>query len=209
MAFRTGMRGVFAGVSGPGLIEESRLTLPAMLKDKGYRTAMFGKWHLGMTFFDAQGQPVNENNLEAVQRVDFSRRIPDSPIHRGFDRFFGTVSCPTTDYLYAFVEGDRVPVPPVGMLDPETLPKHPYSIDLRRGMLAPDFDHEEVDILFLQKSLKFLQTHAENSPEQPFFLFHSTQAVHLPSFPGKDFQGKTRPDHMATLFLNSMPSSGN
>jgi len=27
---------------------------------------------------------------------------------------------------------------------------------------------------------------------KPFFLFHSTQAVHLPSFAGKDFKGKTK-----------------
>ena len=33
---------------------------------------------------------------------------------------------------------------------------------------------------------------AAKSPEKPFFLFHSTQAAHLPSLPGKDFQGKTK-----------------
>jgi arylsulfatase A-like enzyme len=58
-------------------------------------------------------------------------------------------------------------------------------------MIAPDFDLEEVDMLFLKKSLEFLENHKKNSPEKPFFLFHSTQAVHLPSFPGKDFKGKT------------------
>ena len=47
MAFRTGFPGVFPGAGGPGLIEESRLTLPAMLQAKGYTTALFGKWHLG------------------------------------------------------------------------------------------------------------------------------------------------------------------
>ena len=29
------------------------------------------------------------------------------------------------------------------------------------------------------------------SPQKPFFLFHSAQAVHLPSFPGDAFKGKT------------------
>jgi arylsulfatase A-like enzyme len=59
-------------------------------------------------------------------------------------------------------------------------------------MIAPDFDLEEVDMLFLRKSLEFLENHKKDSPEKPFFLFHATQAVHLPSFPGKDFKGKTR-----------------
>jgi arylsulfatase A-like enzyme len=61
-------------------------------------------------------------------------------------------------------------------------------------MIAPGFEMEEVDMQFLEKSLAFLKNHAENSPEKPFFLYHATQAVHLPSFPGKDFKGKTDTD---------------
>ncbi len=114
MAFRTGYRGVFTGVGGPDLIEATRLTLPGMLKQQGYRTAMFGKWHVGMTFFDAEGKAIHQGGLEAVERVDYSRPVPDGPIHRGFDQFFGTVCCPTTDWLYAYMEGDRIPNPPTG-----------------------------------------------------------------------------------------------
>ncbi|MDE3167819.1 MAG: sulfatase-like hydrolase/transferase, partial [Acidobacteriota bacterium] len=39
-------KGVLNGYS-PMLIEPGRLTVPAMLKARGYRTAGFGKWHLG------------------------------------------------------------------------------------------------------------------------------------------------------------------
>ena len=205
MAFRTGMRGVFTGVQGPSLIEADRLTLPGMLRDSGYSTALIGKWHIGMTFLTEDGEAVHEISLpaetreqrrgagvERVRRVDFTKRIPDGPIHRGFDRFFGTVACPTTDWLYAWIDGDRVPVPPTTLLDRTHLPKHPYGFDNRQGMIAPDFDLEEVDMVFLEKSIEFLEAHAAESPEKPFFLFHSTQAVHLPSFPGDDFKGKTQ-----------------
>ena len=191
MAFRTGMRGVFTGAGGPCMIEESRLTLPGMLQKQGYVTACFGKWHVGMTFFDKQGQPINKNGLDAVKRIDYSRTVPDAPIHRGFDHFFGTACCPTTDWLYAWVDGDRIPVPPTGLLDRSSLPKHPYSFDNRRGLIAPDFDLEEVDLVFLEKSKKFLETHVRERPDTPFFLFHSTQAVHLPSFPADRFKGST------------------
>ncbi|MEC9092890.1 MAG: sulfatase-like hydrolase/transferase, partial [Planctomycetota bacterium] len=125
MAFRTGMRGVFTGVGGPCMIEKQRLTLGGMLQQQGYHTACFGKWHVGMTFFDHQGKAINQNGLAAVKRVDYSRRIPDSPIHRGFDHFFGTVSCPTTDWLYAYVDGDIIPDPPTQIVDRSPLPKHP------------------------------------------------------------------------------------
>ena len=192
MAFRTGMRGVFTGVGGPCMIEEGRLTLPQMLREKGYATGMFGKWHIGMTFFDKEGKAINQNGLEAVKRIDYSRAIPDGPIHRGFDEFFGTVCCPTTDWLYAYVEGDRIPVPPTGIVDRTGLPKHPYSRDNRPGMIAPGYDLEEVDLVFLEKSKRFLRRHVKEKPNRPFFLYHSAQAVHLPSFAADRFKGRTK-----------------
>ena len=191
MAFRLNYRGVFTGAGGPCLITEDRLTLPAMLREQGYQTAMFGKWHIGMTFLDENGEAINANGLEAVQRIDYSRAVSDAPIHRGFDHFFGTVCCPTTDWLYAYMDGDRIPVPPTQIVDKTKLPDHPWAFDCRPGMVAPDFDLQEVDMVFLQKSLEFLDRHAAEKPDLPFFLFHSLQAVHLPSFPGRDFKGKT------------------
>ena len=210
MLFRKGFPGVFTGVEGPCLIEEDRLTLPQMLREQGYSTAMFGKWHIGMTFYTVEGKPVYEVKFpksenarfsrapgEGVARVsltDFSKPISDGPLHRGFDQFFGTACCPTTDWLYAYIDGDRIPVPPTRLLDREAagLPKHPYSRDNRLGMIAPGFDLEEADMVFLEKSKAFLQNHVKESPGKPFFLFHSTQAVHLPSFPGKNFKGRTQ-----------------
>ncbi len=191
MAFRLNYPGVFTGVGGPCLITEERLTLPAMLRNEGYETAMFGKWHIGMTFFDKQGVAINKNGLQAVKRVDYNRAVPDAPIHRGFDHFFGTVSCPTTDWLYAYMDGDRIPVPPTEIVDKTKLPDHAWAFDCRPGLVAPDFDLEEVDTVFLEKSLEFIDRHAATKKDKPFFLFHSLQAVHLPSFPGKNFKGET------------------
>jgi arylsulfatase A-like enzyme len=192
MAFRTGMAGVFTGAGGPSLIESTRLTLPQMLRDKGYATACTGKWHVGLTFFDREGKPIHSGGIEGVRRIDYSRPIPDGPIHRGFDRFFGTACCPTTDWLYAYIDGDRIPVPPTGVLDRTPLPKHPYSQDNRPGMIAPDFDLEEVDLVFLAKSKEFLEEHVRSEPGRPFFLLHATQAVHLPSFAADRFKGSTK-----------------
>lgn len=192
MAFRVPRGGtVFTGVGGPSLIAPERLTLPEMLKAKGYATACVGKWHIGTTFRDAQGQPVGGDGVEAVRRVDFSRRLEGGPLDHGFDRFFGTACCPTTDWLYAFIDGDYIPVPPTKPLDRLSLPKHPYADDCREGLIASDFPMEEVDLVFLEKSRAFLDEHRRISPDRPFFLFHSTQTAHLPSFPAPAFQGKT------------------
>jgi arylsulfatase A-like enzyme len=193
MAFRAPNGGtVFTGVGGPSLIEPGRLTLPAMLRQQGYATAAIGKWHVGLTVRDREGKPIHEGGLEAVKRIDYSRRIEGGPLDHGFDRFFGTACCPTTDWLYAFLDGDRIPVPPTQPLDRSALPKHPYANDCRQGFIAPDFPMEEVDLVFLRKSREFLAQHVRESPDRPFFLYHATQAVHLPSFAGKDFRGQTQ-----------------
>jgi arylsulfatase A-like enzyme len=193
MAFRVPNGGtVFTGVGGPSLIAPGRLTLPAMLRANGYATACVGKWHVGLTFFDKDGQPVRGNGVEAVRRVDFSRRIAGGPVDHGFDTFFGTACCPTTDWLYAFIENDCVPGPPTGPLDKSKLPKHPYANDCRAGLVAPGFPMEEVDLVFLKKSREFLEQHVRQSPGKPFFLYHAAQAVHLPSFAAPQFKGATK-----------------
>ncbi len=193
MAFRVPNGGtVFTGVGGPSLIAPGQLTLPALLRDHGYATACVGKWHVGLTFFDQAGQPVHGDGVEAVRRVDFSRRIEGGPVDHGFEQFFGTACCPTTDFLYAFIENDRVPVPPTSPIDKSQLPRHPYANDCRPGLIAPGYPMEEVDLVFLEKSREFLLQHVRESPGKPFFLFHSTQAVHLPSFAAPSFKGRTQ-----------------
>jgi len=194
MAFRTG-RGsaVFEGCGGPSLIEESRLTLGGMLQNCGYTTAIYGKWHVGLTWLDNNGQRIRGQRVADAQRIDYQRStpIPDAPIHRGFNYAFVTPNCPCTDPLYVYIDGDRVPVPATGLLDKSTLPNHPYAWDCDRGMVAPGYEFERADLLFLDKSLAFIKNHREKSPDKPFFLELCTQAVHAPSFPAPEYQGKT------------------
>ena len=181
MAFRNGMKGVFTGAGGPDLIEDRRLTLPQLLKNQGCRTAMFGKWHIGLTFLDQVGNPIHENGLEAVQRIDYERPIPDGPLDRGLDKFFGTACCPTTDWLHAWIDGDHIPVPPTQIVDKANLPTHEWSFDCRPGMIAPDFDLEEVGMVFLEKSKAFLEEHTKKSRDQPPPQPNRTRRPSLPS----------------------------
>jgi len=52
-------------------IDEGRMTIASLLKGRGYRTAMVGKWHLG---FDKDG---------------YDKPHLGGPVDRGFDTFFG------------------------------------------------------------------------------------------------------------------------
>jgi arylsulfatase A len=197
LAFRGKASTVFAGVGGRNLIKADQLTLPGMLQQKGYYTGIFGKWHVGMTFYDKEtGKPVRPGGIEAVRRVDFSRPIPDSPIHRGFNEFFGTLCCPTTDFLYTYIDGDRVTEVPDIVLDKaekarRQLPDNKYTQDFRVGLATKAFEPENVDLVFLEKSQDFLRRHHANRSGKPFYLQLCTQGVHLPSIPAPKYRGKT------------------
>jgi arylsulfatase A-like enzyme len=194
MAFRTGKGSiVFEGTGGPSLIEESRLTLGGMLKKCGYTTAMYGKWHIGLTWKDSKGKRIKQGGMKGVEQIDYEKSvpIPDAPIHRGFDYFFGTPNCPTTDALYVYIDGDDVPMPATGRLAKSTLPDHAFAWDCDRGMVAPGYEFERTDLLFLDKALKFMKNHIKKSPDKPFFLVLSTQIAHAPAFPAKEYKGST------------------
>jgi len=66
--------GVLNGTSAP-LIPTSRTTVANLLKDAGYKTAMVGKWHLGL------GLP------KKGKRVDWKGEIEGGPVDLGFDYF--------------------------------------------------------------------------------------------------------------------------
>jgi arylsulfatase A len=190
MAFRVPRGGtVFTGAGGPSLIAPERLTLPEMLRGRGYSTACVGKWHIGVTFSDKDGNPIRSGNVEAIPRIDYSRRIEGGPLDHGFDSFFGTACCSGTDWLYAFIDGDRIPVPPTKKIDRKKLPKHPYSEDCREGYIAENFPMEDIDMIYLEKSRELLRKHVRDAPGKPFFLYHAANAVHLPSFAAKRFEG--------------------
>ena len=123
-----------------------------MLKKQGYATAAVGKWHIGLTFRDQAGEAIHSGERAAVQRIDYSRRIDGGPLDHGFDQFFGTACCPTTEWLYAFIDGDHIPVPPTGPIDKSNLPKHPYAHDCRPGVIPPAFPTEGVALVLVQNA---------------------------------------------------------
>lgn len=192
MCFRTGLRGVFTGVDGP-LIEKDRLTIAQLLRDNDYATACVGKWHVGMTFLQPNGQPVaaRGGGVKKVRQLDFTKPIKDGPTDVGFDYFFGTACCPTTDWLYAYIENNRFVETPTDLVEPKTNHWLEYE-HFRTGLKAPGFDFRNVDLVFLDKSEQFLKNHVRKHPCRPFFLYHATQTAHLPAMPADQFVGKSK-----------------
>lgn len=165
----------------PALIEEGRLTWPAMLRAKGYSTAAFGKWHLGFTWGAKAGKP----NLERgkwKENVDFSQPITHGPTTRGFDYFFGMVGATPRDD--ALIENDRP-------LFWDGKDRMPPIAGVAQELLDPWKDHNTMPML-TEKVGWYIREQHKKRPEQPMFIYFALTAPHMPIIPAPAFQGKTK-----------------
>ncbi|MBK3516170.1 sulfatase family protein [Carboxylicivirga marina] len=183
----------------PLLISTDRATLPGMLKQNGYNTAVIGKWHLGLGNGD----------------VDWNGKVAPGPLEIGFDYSY---LIPST--------GDRVPsvmlenhhvvgldqedpieisykkkvgTDPTGIENPELL-RYPSDkfhgktivngvsrIGYMSGGNSARFRDETVPYQMLHKARTFIDEHQE----EPFFLYFAFHDIHVPRLPDARFQGAT------------------
>lgn len=169
-------RGVLNGY-GRSLIEPERLTLPAFLKQHGYMTAMFGKWHLGIDW---------AKSGTAQEDVDYSKPFGGGPTARGFDRFFG-ISASLDMPPYVWLENDRVTALPAGSVGDSPAPRL-----WRAGPIGADFKMEEVQPKLVEKTIGYLGERGAARDGKPFFVYLALAAPHTPTLPTKEFIGKTK-----------------
>jgi len=172
------------------LIEQDRLTLPAMLQQHGYHTACIGKWHLGWDWpIDTDGYVSDEFDGVSIaankrvplgKRIAFSRPIASGPTSRGFNYYFGD-DVPNFP-PYCFIENDRsVGIPSVDK------PKRMFG---HAGPTLAGWDLSVVLPTLAQKAAAYIEKRAKH-PEQPFFLFVPLTAPHTPIAPSPHFAGKS------------------
>lgn len=187
--------GAFEGPAGPSYLKPGTVTLGDMLRKQGYRTGVFGKWHVGLTWLDKDGQRLR-GGFENSRLIDYAKSTPlvDGPNARGFDESFITPNCPTTDPLYLYIENGRVPVPADHQHKSDTLPNPSgkWRWDNDEGWVAPGYEFVKADLLFYDKMRTFITTHRKNHPDQPFFAVLSTQIAHAPVLPAPEFAGATK-----------------
>jgi arylsulfatase A len=186
--------GAFEGPGGPSYLKPDTLTIAQMLKTRGYRTGVFGKWHVGLSWFDKDGKRLG-GGFENSLLIDYekSTSLIDGPNERGFDESFITPNCPNTDPLYVYIENGMVPVPASQRHKRSTLPNPggKWRWDNDEGWMAPGYKFVDADVLFYEKTRDFITDHVKSTPDKPFFAVLSTQIAHAPVLPADEFYGKT------------------
>ncbi|MDG1138315.1 MAG: arylsulfatase [Opitutales bacterium] len=117
------------------LIAKDRPTVASFLKGQGYDTAIIGKWHLNFKYLDPQsGQEFLKRKYK---RPPVGAKIPDGPVHRGFDYFHGFHHAGNME---AVIENDEVIAhdPVINMLPRLTRESVEY-IESRKGSKKPFF----------------------------------------------------------------------
>ena len=185
--------------SAPLLIGKEQLTIPKMLKEKGYQTAVVGKWHLGL------GTGI----------VDWNNQLDAGPNDVGFD--YSHIMAATQDRVPTiYIDNGKVvnldskdpiavnydknfPDQPTGKDNPELLSMkwhHGHNSSIVNGIPRIGYvsggasaNWSDVDLAdhFLAKAQTYVKSHKEN----PFFLYYALNQPHVPRTPNPRFIGKS------------------
>ena len=185
--------------TAPLLIDTAQITVPKMLRNHGYKTAVIGKWHLGL----------------GTGNVDWNSHISPGPNEVGFDYSFimaATQDRVPTVYIkngdvYNNDQNDPIEIDykknflgePTGEDSPHLLkmkgdPQHNRTIvngvprigHMKGGQAARWIDEDMADDF-----LKEAQTYITTNKDKPFFLYYGLQQPHVPRTPHPRFVGAT------------------
>ena len=198
-AFRRPGTGI-APPNSPLIVPHETFTLPDLMKQAGYQTAVIGKWHLGL---GGAGGP------------DWNGDLTPGPQELGFDYH---LLLPTTNdrVPQVYVENRRVlnldPKDPLWVGAKKPVPDHPTGITHRdtlkmdwseghngtihngisrigfyTGGHSARFRDEDLADKWVEKSVQWI----ESVRSKPFFLFFASHDLHVPRIPHERFQGVT------------------
>ena len=176
--FRSPLKNGVLGGGSSHLIDEHRLTVARLMKDNGYATAAFGKWHLGLDWATKDGKEVATD----MNNVDFTKPYGHGPTTLGFDYYFG-ISASLDMPPYTYLENDRATVLPNDVSEGK-----PFPYNWRKGPIAPGFKHQEVLSKVTEKAVGWI---GRQTAGKPYFAYVPFSAPHTPVVPRDKFKDIT------------------
>lgn len=197
-AWRTRLqRGVLSGYSR-ALIEPERLTVARMLLQRGYHTAVIGKWHLGLDWVTtsepeswdeadtaAAFQGASEFAKPPGLEVDYTQPVANGPATLGF--LYSYIIPASLDMApYVYLENNLCEKPATEH-DPG---RSEGAVFWRPGEAAEGFDFYDVLPNLTRHAVAYIERRGEE-PERPFFLYYPLPAPHWPWVPTEEFVGRS------------------
>lgn len=189
----------------PPLISENRVTLARFLKDHGYETACFGKWHLGWDWPGPQKPQVTEQrNGQKNLSWDFTKPIPGGPVDRGFDYYFG-VDLPNMP-PFTFIENRRVVRQPTESYHYDPSQGHVMPRGFEGCPMAEGWEFDQILPELTRRAVDRIHEYAAR--RKPFFLYFSMTSPHEPVSPSERFRGKSEIAPIADFVMETDWSAG-
>ena len=158
------------------MIEADRPTIASMLKDHGYSTAMFGKWHVGLRFSRTDGSPA-----AGWDDADLSKPLHTSPVDHGFD-FARYTSRSHLSSGPVIEDGKLTRFRGPGHIDGRFVVG---STGTKKGMVTSGpnaYVLEELGSRHSDNAIGFMTNHVGSlgSQQSPFFLYYPANSNHTP-----------------------------
>mgnify|MGYP005841474083 CR=1 FL=1 len=179
----------------PPLIEPGRMTVASLLREHGYRTGCFGKWHLGWNWPVRPGAAadLSDRTDPDAELIDWSSPVLGGPVDCGFERFVG-ISASLDMPPYVWVNGREVEAAPDGSVEAEQGQRF-----WRAGPIAPGFDHAGVAGRIIDETASFIRRSVGEG--RPFFAYCAHTGPHTPILPSAAWRGRSGLNDYADLVL--------
>jgi arylsulfatase A len=183
--------GVWNFTGGSAFLPGQR-TVGAILRDAGYRTAIYGKLGIGAEC------PTKPGKNPKKPELDWTQPLLEGPVQWGFDYSYvllqGHQGAPYMFFENGRVDGDVSEVRTFPYLaDDVAKGDLGYNHMIRGGPGLPDWDCRQVGENLLQKTEKFIDAHAASNKaegrDRPFYIHLSTAGAHTPWMPPDAIRG--------------------